>query len=253
MDRRVQTVFVLLLIGVLLASVFSFVVMGLRRRRRINALARKAHEMRMRFSPADPFDLAHRYGALDLISSGHSARADNVTHGRLEGWPVRAFDFSYELGHGTRRLTRHYGVVVAETDLHLPPILLWHEKDLQAAPMAARRCDQRLACWACAGQESVASVLADACWPLADRLASMQCHNSTVMVCIPARKGAPDYAAVLECMPGILHKLRQATRGDDADKEISPKDRCKSRHGAVKTNCRGSRPTPGGHAIRNEP
>ena len=235
-----QIVFVLLLIGVLVASVLSFFVIGLRRQRRVNTLARKAHEMRMRFSPADPFDLAQRYCRLDLISSGHSAHAENVAHGRLEGWPVRAFDFRYELGHGTRRLTRHYGVAVAETDLKLPYVLLWHEKDLQAAPMPARKCTDRIRCWACAGQESAASVLAEACWPLAECLASAQCRGGTLMVCIPQKKGAPDYTVLLECMTTILHTLKQAAKTGHVDKEISAMDRCICDPGAVKTLHRGA-------------
>lgn len=208
MDRSVQTVFVALLVGVLVVSVFSFAVMGLRRHRRVAALARRAHQKRMRFSAADPFDVPRRYAAFELVRSGHSPHANNVTYGGLGGWAMRAFDFRYELGHGTRRLTRQYGVVVIETDLPWPGVLMWHEGDLQDGPMAARRCRRRHACWLCGGSEDLTRRLADLCWPLAEHRASVQVCGSILMFCLPGGGRWPDYTVGLEKIAPILGGLR---------------------------------------------
>ena len=215
-----QIVFIAILIGVLLASVCSFAVMGLGRRRRVASLARRAHEKGMRFVPGDPFDVPRRYARFELIRCGHSAHADNVTHGRIDGWPVRAFDFRFEVGHGTRRLTRQYGVVVAETDLSLPAVLMWHEKDLDGGPLTARQCDRRKRPWLYLGDEEVASRLADSAEPLAEQGLSIQTSGSSLMLCLPARRGGADYTAALQRIPILLAELkdllaaRPAAEGD---------------------------------------
>jgi len=207
-----QTVFVALLVGVLVVSVLSFAVMGLGRRRRVIALAREAHRRGMRFSGSDPFDVARRYAAFELIRSGHSPHAHNVTYGRLDGWTLRAFDFRYELGHGTRRLTRQYGVVVVETDVPCGPVLMWHESDLRHGPMAAWRSRQRQACWLCQGSQDLAARLAELCWPLAEHRVSVQACGSVLMFCLPAPERWPDYIAGLEKIGPILRGLRAWTQ-----------------------------------------
>jgi len=208
----VQAAFTWMLIGVLVASVVSFLVMGLVQFGRTNSLARKAHQMRMKFSSSDPFDVPCRYGQFALIANGHSGRANNVTYGRLEGWPVRAFDFRYEVGHGTRRLTRHYSVVVAETELDLPPVLMWNERDIEGSPMAVRQSSGRLAWWFYVGSDALAATLEEECRPLADQGVSVQICGSTLMLCAPVRKARQNYIQTLEKMGQILRKVRNAPR-----------------------------------------
>ena len=203
-----QIVFIAILIGVLLVSVCSFAVLGLARHRRVASLARRAHEKGMRFVPRDPFDVPRRYARFELIRCGHSAHAENVTHGRVDGWPVRAFDFRFEAGHGTRGLTRQYGVVVADTDLSLPAVLMWHEKDLDGGPLTARQCDRRKGMWVYMGDEEVASRLAGSAADLDEEKLSIQTSGSSLMLCLPAVRRGADYTWALQRIPLVLAELK---------------------------------------------
>ena len=136
--QLLQTLFMLVLVGVLAASVISVGIMALMQIARTRRLAGEADAIGMRFAPEDPFDAPRRYADFALVNNGHSPRASNVMYGRLGGRAVRAFDFRYEIGHGTRRVTRHYDVVVIETDSELPASLMWHQDDREFAPLAVR-------------------------------------------------------------------------------------------------------------------
>ena len=125
-----EYLFLIILIGALGVGLVVLTWMGLAQRHRRRLLARAAYEMGLKFSAADPFDVAARYRGFVLVPAGHSRRAENVLYGRCDGWSVRAFDFSYEAGHGPRRLARRYSVIVADTSLELPPALIWHAADL---------------------------------------------------------------------------------------------------------------------------
>jgi len=205
----VQDTFTLLLIGVLVASVISFVVMGLRQLCRTNSLARKAHEMDLHFSPSDPFDVPRRYGSFALISSGHGPRAYNVTHGRVRGVPVRAFDFRYEVGHATRRMTRHYAVIVVHTHMVLDKLVMWHVDDVQAAPLSSGACTTRIDKWMCCGDLALARALVEASGPLADQAASAEVRNGTIMFCIPILKRRQDYTISLGHVDRVLGRIEE--------------------------------------------
>jgi len=209
----VHNAFIVLLVGVLVASVVSFAIMGLLQRRRTRRIARKAHEMGMRFSSDDPFDMPRRYAGFALMGSGHSPKAGNVTYGRLDGQPVRAFDFRYEVGHGTRRLTRHYSVIVSETDTPTPPVLMWHEQDAECAPLAVRSSDRQTACWRYVGSEAIASALAEACMPLAEDGLSLQIFGTAVMFCVPKRRGGRYTDRLGEVMAVVARIRSSPTRG----------------------------------------
>ena len=205
--------FTVLLIGVLIASVVYFAVMGLVQRGRTRRLARTAHEMNMHFSADDPFDVPRRYAGFALLAAGHSLRASNVTYGRLDGTPVRAFDFRHELGHGTRRITEHYGVIVAETDVPVRPVLMWHERDAEAAPLAARDSQRRIGCWRLVGDEAFGSFLSEACGPLAADDASIQTYGTAVMVCVPIRRRQQEYANRLGDVLAIVRRIGSSAGG----------------------------------------
>ena len=203
-----QTAFTVLLVLVLAGALVAFAVMALRQARRRNRLAKAAAEMRLRFAAEDPFDVPCRYGQFALISGGHSPRAHNVTYGRIGGVPVRAFDFRYEVGHGTRRLTRHYHVVALETGRELPEVLLWHEGDLAAAPPGARSARHRLGAWLCRGEPSLAGALAAACGPFADDGPSLQTVGQVVLLALPARAVPRGGAWRLELAEAVLGAVR---------------------------------------------
>jgi len=205
----VQDIFTLLLIGVLIASVVSFVVMGFRQLRRTNLLARKAHEMDLHFSPSDPFDVPRRYGGFDLISRGHGPRAYNVTHGHICGVPVRAFDFRYEVAHATRRTTRHYSVIVVQIRMALGKLLMWHVDDAQAAPLSSGISARRVGKWMCRGDLALARALAEADGPLGDQTASVEVRNDMMMFCIPIEKRCSDYTTSLGRLDRVLERIEE--------------------------------------------
>jgi hypothetical protein len=213
-----NAILALLLIVGFLAAVAWFVVMGALQARRTGALARWANETGMLFAADDPFDLPRKYANFALVAGGHSGRACNVTHGPLEGLPVRAFDFHYELGHGTRRLSLHYGVVAAETGQELPAVLMWNERQPGFAPLAALCRDAEVRGWSFRGSASLAALLGGACPDLADRAACIETRGTILMLAAPVRlrEGhARDLAAAGKLL-AAMRTARVLRAGDDA-------------------------------------
>ena len=204
-----QDTFTFLLIVALGASVVSFVVMGLRQWTRTRRLARKAHEMNLHFSPSDMFDAPQRYGDFSLISSGHGPSACNVTHGHLRRVPVRAFDFRYEAGHATRRITRHYGVIAVQTPLALGKLVMWHVDDLHAASLPINLVAKPVGKWVCSGDMGLADVLAEAIDPLSDQYVSVEVRDGALMLCIPIFKKRQDYTSSLGHIDRILEAIEE--------------------------------------------
>jgi len=210
--------FIVLLIGILLAAVVWFAALGVLQHRRTRMLARKAHELDLRFSDQDPFDVPRRYADFAIVGCGHSPRAHNVTYGRLDGLVVRAFDFRYEIGHGTRRAARHYNVVVMEADAALPSILMWNDADVEYAPIALRQGQGRVACWRVLGAESLAAQLGYACNAQADYGISMQTIDRALMLCVPASRESRAYSPLLALAPAALKSMaRPGSPHQDAD------------------------------------
>jgi len=218
----VQTVLMLLLICILLASVVSFAVMGWLQKRRSNALEARACEMNMRFSAEDPFDVPQRYAPFTVIGSGHSARASNVTYGRIDGWAVRAFDFRYEVGHGTRRETRRYGIVLVETDHPFPNLLMWHDRDAQWAPLPAQRLGGRIAPWSFRGDEGLAAALAGFCREIAERGVSVQVRQSVLMFSQPVRDRKVPYLRLLGQVGRLIARLKDDPLGSAPATDEAP-------------------------------
>jgi hypothetical protein len=213
----VHSALITLLVVVLVASVISFVIMGFLQRRRTHHLGRKAHEMGMHFFSNDPFDVPRRYAAFALMGGGHSCRASNVACGRLDGLTVRGFDFRYELGHGTRRLTKHYGVIVAETDGPLVPVLIWHKRDVDSAPLPARCSEGQAGYWSYVGSKAGALLLSEACRVLGEDDVSVQTYGSAMMFCIPIRGRKQGYIDRLEDVLGVVRRIRSwMTSGGEA-------------------------------------
>ena len=205
-------VIIVLLIGVFLAAVIFFAVMGARQLRRANRLARASHDMGMRFSSVDPFDIPRRYAEFALVGGGHSPQAHNVTYGRIEGRLARAFDFRYEIGHGTRRSTRRYSVVTVESDPPMPAVLLWDRSDVEFAPLRARQACGSVGRWALCGDEEFAAGLARACQVALTDEASVETRGSVLMLCRPMRRMEQGNASCIGQALKVLGALRNARR-----------------------------------------
>lgn len=209
-----EFIFAIVLTCVLLAAVVSVIVMGTCQRRRRRRLSQEAHGSGLRFAAEDPFDVPLRYRHFALMEAGHSPRAHNVTYGRLHGLPVRAFDFRYELGHGTRRLTRHYAVVVVETAGRLPAVLLWNRRDLEAAPLAVRTCRQCVGPWVCDDPSPPVGKLASAAAEFGKTGGSIQTRGGTMMLCSPEGRGRRGYAEGIDAVLSLMGVI-----GEDGESE----------------------------------
>jgi hypothetical protein len=211
-----QTAIVLLLVVVLAAAVLTFAIMGFVQYRRLERLAGQAHQAGMRFASEDPFDAPRRYAGFALIRSGHSQRANNVAYGRIDGLPVRAFDFRYEVGHGTRRLIRHYGVVVVETETDALPTLLWNERDTGGKPLAATLADGRIGSWRYVGSDRIAETIVAACVHLGDQAVGMEVRGNALMLFKPLPAYGGDYNG------GLREGALAAAKALQARKAASP-------------------------------
>ncbi len=186
--------------------------LGWSRRRRAGKCARIANEMGMRFSADDPFDLTGRYWGFVLTCAGHSALAENVIYGRCRGWRLRAFDYSFEAGHGQRRLLRRYSVIVADTDLRLPDVLMWNAADNEHIPLTVRRPVGRLGQWLVLTGMNYADVPARAFADFADEPVNIQINRRSVMLCSADRWKPAEFAnAIIRTVEG-LGKLRKASQ-----------------------------------------
>jgi len=184
----VQIAFIVLLGLIVAISMVVFAVLGAMQLRRTRRLTRDAHTRGLRFAAEDPFDVPHRYSDFALMHLGHSPRANNVTYGRIGRRPVRAFDFRYEAGHGTRRSMRQYSVITVDVELPLPFAILWNEADVAAAPLAVLAEGRRLGGWFTIGDEGVARVLARTCRGLVEEGVSVQTGPGALLFCSPVRR-----------------------------------------------------------------
>jgi len=203
-----QIAFIMLLTGAFLAAVAYFLRMGLRQVRRTRLLARNAASLGLRFSAKDPFDIPARHADLAPVASGHSARAINVTYGHLGGWSVKAFDFYYELGHGTRRVSRHCVMALAETATPMPFALMWNDSDAEWAPLPARRIESRTSAWACRGNKALIELIASICRPFAADRLSIQSSERVLMLCAPGGAN-DDYSRLMNLVGCLLQALQE--------------------------------------------
>ncbi len=211
--------FMAVLVGLLIAASISFAGMGLGTMLRRRRLAGDAHGSGMKFFPDDPYDVPRRYADFAVISSGHSPCANNVTAGGLGGRVLRAFDFRCELGHGTRRLTRRYSVVVAETLEAQSSLLMWHAGDADLAPLAARNMQGRVGQLNYRGCREMAQAAERACQRLDQAMPSIEVRGSVVLIAAPVSRSIRRHALALEDVAGILDALdnRVADQADSGE------------------------------------
>jgi hypothetical protein len=193
-----QVVIVGAVLLVLAAATYGFGAAGMVHGRRTAALRRDAHEMDLRFSSEDPFDIPSRYAEFALVDNGHSPVASNVSHGRMDGLAVRAFDFRYEIGRGTCRQTCHYDVIVFETDAKLPATLMWHREDVAFAPLPARQIRGLIGQWTYCGDGQMAARLSAAWGSDVCQGVSMQSRSNAIMMCRPAQRVRQRYTQWLK-------------------------------------------------------
>jgi hypothetical protein len=178
-----------LLFVLLGGGVVGFVILGLRHRWRRRRLAMRCMAAGLEFVPNDPFNAPRYFCDFALMSAGHSPRAQNVSQGRAGGARLRAFDFGYEVGHGIRRSSRQYTVLVLEGEHGLKDVLMWHRDDAGGAPLQAAQAESLIGPWVYGGDAETAARLARACEPLATVRASLQVIRGVLMICAPAMGG----------------------------------------------------------------
>jgi hypothetical protein len=192
----------------LLATVVSFVVMGIRQNCHTRRLARQADEQGLHFSPDDPFDIPERYRRFALLSCGHSPRARNVTHGRLDALPLRVFEFCYEIGHGTRRTTCRYTAVIVDLQTEVDDLMMWNHSDAEQAPLETRQVHGDVGCWSYCGATHLANRLSRTAGGLASEGLSLQVRDSEVLFCLPGTQTrGRDYFTWLNEAVSLVHAI----------------------------------------------
>ncbi len=212
-----QTVFSAILLVVLLAAVGSIAWMGFRQHRRTQRWARRAVDMGFRFVGEDDHHLPARYADFALIRCGHSPRANNVMTGQVDGMSVRAFDFRFEVAHGTRRASRHYEVFAAELPAELPPVVMWNSRDEQATPLDARPAECEMGIWSCLGPPDVLQRVADAMETDGSAAVSVQSRRNVLMLCAPAQPlpADPQWAQLMARVRNAIQDRPETARQGD--------------------------------------
>ena len=212
-----------ILVVALIAAVISFLVMGIFHEKRTRELSAMAFGRDARFSREDPFDIPQRYRDFVLISCGHSPRAFNVAYGQVECWTLRSFDFRYEVGHGTRRMSRLYGVVVIDTQLKLPDVMMWNDSDSDNAPLEIRQVDGHIGRWSFAGDAKFAGQLSDFLREEVFENLSLQIYDNTLLLSqVAGAKSGGSYTIKPDTAIDLLRELK-ALKGDDNDSHVIPK------------------------------
>ena len=204
-----QFAFPLILILALGVGIVVLIWMGWSRRRRLKMLSRIAGEMGMRFSANDPFNMARHYSGFVLASAGHSGRAENIIHGRYDGWHLRAFDYYFEVGHGPRRLSRRYSIIASDTDLNLGDVLMWNADDTDHVPLVAQTPTGQIDQWMVISGMAFAKTVADAFSDYHDQPVDLQINNRSVIICSPVRWRPAHMAEELTRAAKCLHKLKK--------------------------------------------
>ena len=204
-----------LLVVLLVGGVIGFAILGLRQRWRRRRLAMRCAARELEFVPNDPFNAPCYFSDFALMSAGHNPRAQNVSQGPLNGWRLRAFDLGYEVGHGIRRNSRQYSVLVLEGAHDLSDVLMWHRDDASGAPMRAAQGERLIGPWVFSGDAATASRLSHACEVLTGVQASLQVVRGVLMICAPAM-GGETYEKLTAASTEICDALASETASGGA-------------------------------------
>ena len=213
----------LILVVALIAAVISFLVMGILHEKRTRKISAMAFACSFRFSREDPFDIPQRYRDFVLISCGHSPRAFNVTYGQVDSWTLRSFDFRYEVGHGTRRMSRLYSVVVIDTQLKLPDVMMWNYSDSDNAPLEIMQVDGHIGRWSFTGNAKFTGQLCDFAQKEGFENISLQiCNNTLLLSQAAGDKSARSDTLNPDIAVNLLRELK-TLKGPQTDSHIIPK------------------------------
>ena len=130
--------FVLVALGVVAVAIAAFRI----ERRRVDAMAREAARLGLRFSPGRDRNLADQYRELRGLDEGSNRYAFDILRGNHHGHPVTAFDFHYETyspdSNGGRRTSHHLRhVVLLHLERDFPSLLIAPEGILSKIAQAA--------------------------------------------------------------------------------------------------------------------
>lgn len=201
--------FLIILLGALLAGLGALGWLARSQRRRRLGLSRSAHEVGMRFSATDIFQLSRRYACFVLAQAGHSPVAENVLYGRFDRWQMRLFDYRFEAGHGPRRMVRRYSVIVAETDLHAPRTILWDSRDEQPPPLVVQQPQGQMGRWWVVQGREYAAPLAAAFDEMAAEPLHIQAQDGMIIACSARRWQSGEIPQRLQEMSKALARLER--------------------------------------------
>lgn len=179
--NRMSYIFGTLLVLALLVTILVFCAKGLARLKRESVLAGKAAALSLSFTREDSGDLPGHFPGFSLMSCGHSRRAYNIAHGQVDGCEVQAFDFRYEIGHGSRRRTRHHGVIMVRLRLD-GRVCMWSGADVEHFPLIIDRIEGSVGNWSYAGNRQLAERLSERIGELASSRASIELRREWLMI-----------------------------------------------------------------------
>jgi len=125
---------------------------------------------------------------------------------------VRAFDFSYDVGHGIRRNTRHYSVAVMETDVGLGDVLMWHKDDAAGSSLEAAQAWEETSSWRWRGDRQPVHRLARSCVAVASVGASIQTIRGMLMIFAPSVGLGDTYEHLLTAAGDLCQQLAPSAR-----------------------------------------
>jgi len=196
--------------SILVVAIIVFLVMALRQVRRSRLLARLAHTEKMRFASEDPFNTPATCGELEIMQSGHNPRACNVIHGYRNGVDLRGFDYCYEIGHGPRRMTKSFYVVLVHLTFSFDEaVMLWNSADSGKVPDMLPG-PGRVGQWYYRGPQRSAESLAKLYEPVAKGPARVEARGDWLMLALRSRLRARDVISLIDKTVTLTKKLDPA-------------------------------------------
>ena len=199
-------------------AIIVVIVMSVRLFYRTLSIARYADKAGLSFSREDGFEIPLKFGFFVFFSCGHSPRVSNIVYGRMNGSSIYAHDFCYEVGHGTRRLTRYYRVVIIDVPEVSSDLLMWNDIDAAAAPMSIRQISGRYGNWSYAGRRELAECLWHEFSEIADCGVSFEITGGHLLLCVPFAHGKEiQHSELVDRCWNVAQKIRKV--GEQCDIE----------------------------------
>ncbi len=210
----------------LVLAIGGYIVMGIRRHVSMNDLKRHAARRGVQFSHEDPISILQQQGQFSLLSSGHSPQVCDVMHGRIAQQVLSAFDFRYEVGHGTRRMTRRYHVAL----LHLPhtcdDLLLWSQGDDSGCPLAVLGKGKTFGAWRYVGSREQAERLAALVQDVSLPAACLEVRGESLLMAVSNPRRRQEYTLWVDKALAIASQWScgHGDRQDSCSRKGIPRD-----------------------------